>query len=128
MNYKVSGAINKSKKYFIIYAILWVFISIVLIMPITIGIHEIKVQQNISAGFEKIIELIPNIGKTISVITNEKIWGEYFKNEGLFTILYAILMTIGIIKAAPKNEYTDIEHGSSDWSKNGEQYAVLNKE
>ena len=126
MNYKVSGAINKSKKYFIIYAILWVFISIVLIMPITIGIHEIKVQQNISAGFEKIIELIPNIGKTISVITNEKIWGEYFKNEGLFTILYAILMTIGIIKAAPKNEYTDIEHGSSDWSKNGEQYAVLN--
>ena len=126
MNYKVSGAINKSKKYFIIYAILWVFISIVLIMPITIGIHEIKVQQNISAGFEKIIELIPNIGKSISVITNEKIWGEYFKNEGLFTILYAILMTIGIIKAAPKNEYTDIEHGSSDWSKNGEQYAVLN--
>ena len=126
MNYKVSGAINKSKKYFIIYAILWVFISIVLIMPITIGIHEIKVQQNISAGFEKIIELIPNIGKTISVITSEKIWGEYFKNEGLFTILYAILMTIGIIKAAPKNEYTDIEHGSSDWSKNGEQYAVLN--
>ena len=126
MNYKVSGAINKSKKYFIIYAILWVFISIVLIMPITIGIHEIKVQQNINAGFEKIIELIPNIGKTISVITSEKIWGEYFKNEGLFTILYAILMTIGIIKAAPKNEYTDIEHGSSDWSKNGEQYAVLN--
>lgn len=126
MNYKVSGAINKSKKYFIIYAILWVFISIVLIMPITIGIHEIKVQQNISAGFEKIIELIPNIGKTISVITSEKIWEEYFKNEGLFTILYAILMTIGIIKAAPKNEYTDIEHGSSDWSKNGEQYAVLN--
>ena len=126
MNYKVSGAINKSKKYFIIYAILWVFISIVLIMPITIGIHEIKVQQNISAGFEKIIELIPNIGKTISVITSEKIWGEYFKNEGLFTILYAILMTIGIIKAAPKNEYTDIEHGSSDWSKNGEQYAILN--
>ena len=96
MNYKVSGAINKSKKYFIIYAILWVFISIVLIMPITIGIHEIKVQQNINAGFEKIIELIPNIGKTISVITNEKIWGEYFKNEGLFTILYAILMTIGM--------------------------------
>ena len=126
MNYKVSGAINKSKKYFIIYAILWVFISIVLIMPITIGIHEIKVQQNINAGFEKIIELIPNIGKTISVITSEKIWGEYFKNEGLFTILYAILMTIGIIKAAPKNEYTDMEHGSSDWSKNGEQYAVLN--
>ena len=26
-----------------------------------------------------------------------------------------------------KNEYTDIEHGSSDWSQNGEQYQILNK-
>ena len=28
-------------------------------------------------------------------------------------------------KTAPKNEDSDIEHGSSDWSKNGEQYRVL---
>ena len=31
-------------------------------------------------------------------------------------------MTIGLARSAPKNEYTDMEHGSSDWSKNGEQY------
>ncbi len=57
----------------------------------------------------------------------KKIWGDYLKNVGLFTIFYAILMTIGLIRSAPKNEYTDIEHGSSDWSQHGEQYAILNK-
>ena len=28
---------------------------------------------------------------------------------------------------APKSEYENIEHGSSDWSQNGEQYRVLSK-
>ena len=32
---------------------------------------------------------------------------------------------IGTIKNAPKNEYADIEHGSSDWSQKGEQYRIL---
>ena len=36
-------------------------------------------------------------------------------------------MFIGFVKTAPKNEYSDIEQGSSDWSKGGEQYKVLSK-
>ena len=36
-------------------------------------------------------------------------------------------MIIGIRKLKPKSEYTDIEHGSSGWAENGEQYKVLNK-
>ena len=39
--------------------------------------------------------------------------------------MYIIIAIIGIIRNAPKNEYEDIEHGSSDWSKNGEQYRIL---
>ena len=42
-----------------------------------------------------------------------------------FTALYLIVAIIGTIRNAPKNEYTDIEHGSSDWSKKGEQYRIL---
>ena len=42
-----------------------------------------------------------------------------------FTFIYLIIAIIGTIRNAPKNEYADIEHGSSDWSKNGEQYRVL---
>ena len=42
-------------------------------------------------------------------------------------MFYAIFFFIGIVRSAPKNEYTDIEHGSSDWSQRGEQYKILNK-
>ena len=44
-----------------------------------------------------------------------------------FTALFAIVIIIGLSKAVPKNEYSDIEHGSSDWSEGGEQYRILSK-
>ena len=34
---------------------------------------------------------------------------------------------IGFVKAIPKHEFDEIEHGSSDWSKNGEQYQILQR-
>ena len=126
MNYKISGAIRKTRKYYIIFAILWVFISIVLVMPLTIGVHEAQIQHDITKGIEVTIDSIQHLGKSIGILSTQKIWGQYLKNVGLFSILYAILMVIGLIKSAPKNEYTDMEHGSSDWSRNGEQYTVLN--
>ena len=43
------------------------------------------------------------------------------------TLVYAVFMFIGFVKTAPKNEYTDIEQGSSDWAARGEQYKVLSK-
>ena len=49
----------------------------------------------------------------------------YIKNLAIFTIIYAIFFIVGVARSAPKNEYTDFEHGSSDWSKNGEQYQIL---
>ena len=126
MNYKISGAIRKTRKYYIIFAILWVFISIVLVMPITIGLYEAQTQHDVSVGFEAVVDSIQHLGKSIGILTSQKIWGQYLKNVGLFSVFYAIIMTIGLIKSAPKNEYTDMEHGSSDWSRNGEQYTVLN--
>ena len=126
MNYKISGAIRRTRKYYIIFAILWVFISIVLVMPLTIGVHEAQIQHDITKGIEVTIDSIQHLGKSIGILSAQKIWGQYLKNIGLFSILYAILMVIGLIKSAPKNEYTDMEHGSSDWSRNGEQYTVLN--
>ena len=44
-----------------------------------------------------------------------------------FTLGYLVLVCISIIRTAPKHEYSNIEHGSSDWSENGEQYRVLSK-
>ena len=125
MNYKISGAIRRTRKYFIIFAILWLFISIVLVMPVTIAIHEAQVQNDITAGFDGLVNSMQHIFQSFGTLFNEGIFLQYLKNIGLFTIIYAILMVIGLIKSSPKNEYTDMEHGSSDWSRNGEQYQVL---
>ena len=51
----------------------------------------------------------------------------YFKTLFGFSFFYMIIAIIGVIRTAPKNEYEDIEHGSSDWSQGGEQYQVLSR-
>ena len=54
--------------------------------------------------------------------------GENFVSTLLVvTVIYTIFFFIGFVRSAPKNEYSDIEHGSSDWSQRGEQYTVLSK-
>ena len=47
--------------------------------------------------------------------------------EKWFIGVYFIFVSIGILKAFPKHEFDEIEHGSSDWSENGEQYRILSK-
>ena len=54
-------------------------------------------------------------------------FAKFMKNLLLFTIVFFILMIIGIRKLKPKSEYEDIEHGSSDWAEHGEQYKVLSE-
>ena len=39
MNYKLEGAIRRNRKYFIIYAILWVVIAIVFVSPFSYSAH-----------------------------------------------------------------------------------------
>ena len=127
MGYKIQGAINKTKKYFIIYGILWLFSVIVFIMPIGVGIAE--------ASTTGIFE----VGKFLTITTTymtkpfssfEKVFLPTYMSSFIgilwkYTFVYLVVAIIGIIKNAPKNEYADIEHGSSDWSKNGEQYRIL---
>ena len=62
----------------------------------------------------------------IVALSNKESGGAlYLKFLGIFSIIFAIFFLIGVARSAPKNEYTDFEHGSSDWSKNGEQYQIL---
>lgn len=127
MNYKISGAINKSKKYFIIYAILWLFFVIVFIMPAGAGIAEASVSGTFDIG-EFLTITTTYITKPFSSFS--KVFTSAYLSSFIgilwkFTFVYIIIAIIGIIKNAPKNEYADIEHGSSDWSQKGEQYRVL---
>ena len=125
MNYKVEGALRKNKKYFIIFSILWLFIAIVLIVPVTLGANTIDIENDVGLGIARFVETIQNPLAGFTEIIENGLIQSYLKNLGLFSIIFAIFFIIGIARSAPKNEYTDFEHGSSDWSKNGEQYQIL---
>ena len=124
MNYKVEGAIRRNKKYFILFTILWFFIAIVLIVPITVG-YNTAVQQDGTAGIAAFVNTMKNPFAGIAEMASNNLMSTYFKNLVIFSIIFAIFFIVGVARSAPKNEYTDFEHGSSDWSKNGEQYTVL---
>ena len=125
MNYKVEGALRRNKKYFILFGILWLFIAIVLIMPITLGYNVASDQKSLEEGIKIFTSTITNPAKGFAELVDRNYMSAYIKSLAVFTIIYAIFFIVGIAKSAPKNEYTDFEHGSSDWSKNGEQYQVL---
>ena len=125
MNYKVEGAIRRNKKYFILFGILWLFIAIVLIVPVTVGYNTAVIQQDGTAGITSFVETMKNPFAGFAIMASNNWTGIYIKNIVIFSIIFAIFFIVGIARSAPKNEYTDFEHGSSDWSKNGEQYTVL---
>ena len=126
MNYKVEGAIRRNKKYFILFGMLWLFIAIVLIVPVTVGYNTAVLQQDGTAGITSFVETMKNPFAGFATMAVNNWTGIYIKNLVIFSIIFAIFFIVGIARSAPKNEYTDFEHGSSDWSKNGEQYTVLN--
>ena len=124
MNYKLKGALKRSKNAMIVFIILWVAISIVLVSSITVSIVEAK--QSSQSVLEILFSCIGNIGENLGKIFKGEYIGTFWKTEGYTTIALLILSLIGFFKSMPKNEYTDIEHGSSDWA-TGEQYSVLNR-
>lgn len=127
MNYKVEGAIRRNKNNFIIFIILWIILSIVFVMPISYTIVNATVNGQFVFGkfIEQIAGAFTDLGTVIGKTFTATYLGTYGSTLFKFTILYAIFVLVGLIKTAPKHEFADIEHGSSDWSKNGEQYRIL---
>ena len=131
MNYKIEKMIKKSKKYFGKFAILWLVLAIVFVPPVTITV----VDSTTANGFDLenfIVNISGNItavGANLGKMFSKLYFAKFMKNLLLFTIVFFILMIIGMRKLKPKSEYEDIEHGSSGWAEHGEQYKVLsNKE
>lgn len=81
---------------------------------------------NFGDCIENLFSAILDVGGNLGKIFKSDYIGVFFKTEGYFSIFLLFFAVVGFFKAMPKNEYTDIEHGSSDWA-TGEQYAVLNK-
>ena len=126
MNYKIEGAVRKVRKYLIIYLILWIVLNILLVMPVSYSYVNACESGNFNVNtFVEVLfnSIMPftTFGKTFT----SAYFGNYVSLTIGFTLVYVILVIIGMVKLAPKNRYTDIEHGSSDWSEHGEQYRIL---
>ena len=91
-------------------------------MPAVLGFNA---GMNGQDPIEVFVGAMTNPIKSLGQLATQHLFAQYFKALGGFTIIFALFFVIGIARSAPKSEYTDFEHGSSDWSKNGEQYQVL---
>lgn len=128
MNYKIKNTLKKSKMVFIIGIAIWIFLSILLSAPIAVSVVETTVDGNFD--FNQCVDIffasISDIGENLSKVFSSQYIDTFLKTEGYVTIGVLLFFVVGFIKSMPKNEYTDIEHGSSDWA-SGEQYSVLSK-
>lgn len=126
---KLKKVISQSKKILIVIAVLWTILAIVLVSPVACAITEATSETGV---FDISIFIQNTISNITSFTSITKVWGEqYIGTFGTclmyYTIAFIICSIIGFIKSKPKGEYHNIEHGSSGWSENGEQYQILSK-
>lgn len=129
MNYKLESALKKGKTTIIVAGILWLLLAIVFIMPWTCGAYTKTLlgKFNMDSFLTVFMSAVTNPAKGFKSLAERGIILNYIKNLFGFSLFYIIVVVIGIFKMMPKHRYDDIEHGSSDWSENGEQYKVLSK-
>lgn len=128
MNYKLEKILKDNRKYFIIFIAIWIAIEWAVVSPIAVSI---------SSGFkggkfypnDAFNVFIKEFGSftAITKIFQTGTLSVFGRATLIMSIIYLIALIIGFMKSKPKNEFTDIEHGSSDWSEHGEQYKVLSK-
>ena len=128
MNYKIKKAFKDNKKYIIVFLVLWVVLEILLCMPMAVAINN----STHADGFY-FSEFIGNFGSEImsfssfTKLAQDGVMPIFSKCTLGLTIIFLVFSSIGIIRSKPRNEFKDIENGSSDWSEGGEQYKILSR-
>lgn len=127
--YKIKGALKKNKVNFVVYIVLLIVAIFAFIAPLSYSIINASEGGvfNLGKCLENIVPAMQRPFDTLFNVLNAEnisVFGETFF---YFWIFYTLFFFVGVVKSAPKNEYTDIEHGSGDWSKNGEQYKILSR-
>ena len=127
---KIKRAIKKSKGKIIVILILWLILAIVFVAPIAISLQdagEAKKIEMFNVFFERIGETIVNPFNSIALAFSTTYIASFLDWLWKFSLVYLIFAIVGIAKAMPKHEYDDIEHCSSDWCENGEEYKTLSR-
>ncbi len=127
MHYKITEGLKKNKKVAIIGLVLWIFLTIVLVLPFTVArkASTTKLGLDLAKFINVFGEALFNPAKSVKFIVVKKLYGDMLSNWFLITIIYLLFFIIGFIRTMPKHQYDNIEHGSSDWSTGGEQYKIL---
>ena len=129
MNYKINNAIKKSRKALIVGIVLWIFIAIAFTSTLSYSFFAATYEGgfNFETFLDVLFHFFLHPFLAFQGLIKYNAMSMYFKTLIGITFVFAFIFIIGVIKAKPKNEYTDIEHGSSDWSQNGEEYEVLSR-
>ena len=130
MNYKLQSMLENGKKKIIIFAILWLVIIILGVAPFAAAAAEASqagAAFNFETFFEQQGQYITSPFSSLGVVFSEGYIGTFGNCVLYFSLFYLAAVIVGIVKAAPKSEYTDIDDGSSGWAEHGEQYKVLSK-
>jgi len=128
MNYKLQKVLKDNKVSMIIIAILWLVLVIVLVAPLaySIGLANTSGSFDMNVFIEEFFVSVASFSAITKVFGTAYV-GIFGKSIVYFTIIYIVFAIIGLYKSKPKHRYTDIEHGSSDWSEGGEQYRILSR-
>ena len=128
---KLRAAFRKIKTKLIVYLVLIIIIAIIGVAPFNVSVQEGRMAAEAGDNFWAVFftQIYYNIQKPFSSLGQcfSMYFSAYLNTLKWYLVLAAFFALIGIIKALPKHEFQDIENGSSDWSENGEQYAVLDR-
>lgn len=128
MGYKFKGAVRKYKNKFVPALILWAVLTIVFVCPLSIAIRDMQIEgrgMDSPIFFESLGKHITNPFLSLATVFSSQYIGVFWGTFWRLSLVYTFFMAVGFWKARGKNQYEDIEHGSSDWSENGEQYKIL---
>jgi len=131
---KVRRALTKMKKGLIVYIIVILIGIFFVIAPLSRAVTDAKeaasAAGSIDEGTQSFImnmKYIITPGENIKYVFTSKYIGDFVKGSFWFIVFAIVFVLVGVMRSLPKNEFTDIENGSSDWATGGEQYKVLNK-
>ena len=127
MSYKLKGALKNSKTLLIIIPILWIILSKAFVAPWAVAKVESTTdgKYDITKHIEIFVTNVTNVSENLSKIFQSQYIRTFWRTNGYFTIALIFFALVGFVKSMPKNEFSEIEHGSSDWAAGGEEYKVL---
>ena len=124
---RIRAFLEEKKSSIIVAIVIWVFLLFLVGCPLTMAIVQAG-----KAGESSIVGLVEGFiqwfSKPMDSLAGSFLhFGLFMSTGAKLTAIYFIVMLVAIInsKSNTGEDYTNIEHGSSDWCEGGEQYKIL---